>query len=70
MENVDRDDITDIEIDQLWMICFNDLHQEVHQRPLVVPVLGVPKLGQIRNMKSNRLFISRARIHNVAKKED
>ena len=48
------------------MTFLDGLDKEVHQRALVVPVLGVGQLGEVGDVEPDRLLVPGAGVHDVA----
>ena len=52
------------------MTFLDGLDKEVHQRALVVSVLGVGQFGEVGDVEADGLLVSGAGIHNVAHQQD
>ena len=48
------------------MTFLDGLYEEVHQRALVVPVLGVGQFGEVGDVEADRLLVPGAGIDDVA----
>ena len=52
------------------MTFLDGLDKEVHQRALIVPVLGVGQLGEVGDVEPDRLLVPGAGVHDVAHQQD
>ena len=52
------------------MTFLDGLDKEVHQRALVIPVLGVGQLGEVGDVEPDRLLVPGAGVHDVAHQQN